>query len=79
MTALPVFFVFCLWLSLAGLGAWVLWFSIRKRYVLVAHTPNGSSRMVFHPSATREDVILFTTSAARRHDYPFDFGQGLAG
>jgi hypothetical protein len=35
--------------------------------------------MVFHRTAAREDVILFTTSAARRHDYPFDFGQGLVG
>ena len=31
------------------------------------------------PYATREDVIRFTTDAARRHEYPFDFGHGLAG
>ena len=70
---------FCLFAGLAATGIWMLWFAMRKRYVLVAHTPNGSSRMVFHRSARREDVIHFATSAARRHDYPFDFGQGLVG
>jgi hypothetical protein len=76
---LEMFFASCLGLLLAGTGAWILWFSIRKRYVLVAHTPNGSSRMIFHRTATREEVILFATSAARRHGYPFDFGHGLIG
>ena len=76
---LEMFFVFCFWSFLTATGAWILWFSIRKRYVLVAHTPNGSSRMVFHRTATRESVIQFVTSAARRHDYPFDFGHGLVG
>jgi hypothetical protein len=76
---LEMFFVCCFWSLVAATGAWVLWFSIRKRYVLVAHTPDGSSRMVFHRTATREDVIQFATSAARRHGYPFDFGHGLVG
>jgi hypothetical protein len=35
--------------------------------------------MVFPRTATREDVIRFTTTAARRHEYPFDFGPGLVG
>ncbi len=76
---LELFFVFCFFLSLAGMGAWMLWFAIRKRYVLVAHTSTGRSRMVFHRTATREEVVLFATGAARRHGYPFDFGQGLIG
>ena len=46
MEDLETFFAFCFLSSMAGLGAWVLWFAIRKRYVLVAHTPNGSSRMI---------------------------------
>jgi hypothetical protein len=60
-------------------GAWIVGLSIEKRYVLVAHTPNGSSRMVFHRTAAREDVIRFASSAARRHGYDFEFGKGLAG
>ena len=70
---------FCLFAGLAATGAWMLWFAMKKRFVLVAHTLNGPSRMVFHRNARREDVIEFATSATRRHDYPFDFGQGLVG
>lgn len=70
---------FCLFAGVAGIGVWMISITIRKRFVLVAHTPNGSSSMVFHRSARRKDVIHFATSAARRHGYPFDFGQGLVG
>jgi hypothetical protein len=73
------FSVFCLGALLVATGAGILVFAIRKRYVLVAHTPSGRSRMIFPRDASREDVIHFVTNAARRHGYPFDFGQGLAG
>jgi Na+/melibiose symporter-like transporter len=48
---LEMFFVCCFWSFVAGIGAWTLWFAIRKRYVLVAYTPSGSSRMIFHRPA----------------------------
>ena len=76
---LEMFFVFCLGLGLAGTGAWMMWLAIKKRYVLVAHTSNGRSKLIFPRAATPERVIRFTTDAARRHGYPFDFGQGVVG
>ena len=71
--------VVCLGFLLAGTGAWVLWLALKKRYVLIAHTSIGRSKMLFPPTATPERVIRFTTDAARRHGYPFDFGQGVVG
>jgi hypothetical protein len=76
---LETFSVVCFGALLAAMGAWILWFAIRKRYVLVACTAEGRSRMIFPRDVTREDVIHFTTDAARRHGYLFDFGQGLVG
>jgi hypothetical protein len=73
------FSAFCLGALLVAVGAGILVLSIRKRYVLVAHTPNGRSRLIFPRNASREDVIHFVTDAARRHGYPFDFGPSLAG
>lgn len=70
---------FCLFTGVAAIGIWMLWLGFKKRYVLVAHTLNGPSRLIFHPRARRKDVIEFATSAARRHGYPFEFGQGLVG
>lgn len=73
------FAAFCFFTLLAGTGTWIVWLAIRKRFVLVAYTPSGRSRMIFPHTAAREDVIQFTTNAARRHHYPFDFGRGLVG
>lgn len=74
-----MFSVFCLGALLAGTGIWMVWFAIKKRFVLIARTANGSSRMVFPPHARRQAVIEFATRAARRHGYTFDFGEGLVG
>ncbi len=76
---LEMFGAFCLGLLLGGMGCWMLWFALKKRFVLIARTAHGPSRMVFPPNASRENVIEFATRAARRHGYPFDFGQGLIG
>jgi len=76
---LEMFFVVCLGLFLAGTGAWMLWLALKKRYVLVVHSSSGRSRMIFPHTAPPERVIRFTTDAARRHGYPFDFGQGVVG
>jgi hypothetical protein len=73
------FAAFCFFSLLAGTGVWIIWLAIRKRYVLVAYTSNGRSRMIFPRGATRADVIHFVTDAARRHGYVFDFGRGLVG
>jgi len=74
------FSIVCLGMLLAWLGFRMLWYALKKRFVLIAYTPSGSFKMMVFPrTATREDVIRFTTGAARRHEYPFDFGHGLAG
>jgi hypothetical protein len=74
-----MFAVFCLGGLLAGIGVWMIWLAFKKRYVLIAHTPNGPSRFLFPRKAARKDVIRFTTGAAKRHDYQLDFGPGLIG
>lgn len=74
-----MFSVFCLGTLLGGTGIWMVWFGLKKRFVLIASTANGSSRMVFPHNASREKVIEFAIRAAKRHRYTFDFGEGLVG
>lgn len=76
---LEAFCLLCLGSGLAAMGIWLVVTAIQKRYVLVAYTPKGRSRMIFPRAAAREDVIQFVTSAIRRHEYPFDFGPDLVG
>lgn len=68
---------FCLFTFLALMGVWIILFSVRKRYVVVAHTPTGEHRLMFHQSAGREEVVGFLRRAALRHGYRLSFGKGL--
>ncbi|HET9229170.1 MAG TPA: hypothetical protein VFR31_21000 [Thermoanaerobaculia bacterium] len=72
-----MFGAFCLFAGVAIMGAWIILFSWKKRYVLVAHTPAGAHRMMFHYAAAKDEVVGFLRGAALRHGYRLSFGKGL--
>lgn len=74
---LEMFAAFCLFAMLAGMGVWILWFALKKRFILVARTPTGQAQMIFHSAAPREQVIGFARAASLRHGYRFSLGRGL--
>jgi hypothetical protein len=58
------------WLSAFGvLGVWLLWFAFRSRYVLLVRTQAGTRKIVFHQSASHEDIVRFITEASPRFGY----------
>lgn len=74
---MEMFGAFSLFALLAFMGAWIAWFSLRKRYVVVAHTATGEHRMMFHQAAGRDEVVGFLRGAALRHGYRLSFGKGM--
>ncbi len=61
---------FLFWLSAFGvLGVWLLWFALRSRNVLLAHTQAGPRKLVFHQKASREDIVRFLAEAGPRFGY----------
>jgi hypothetical protein len=66
----------CFWAGIGAVGVWLVVITLWKRFVLVAHTPDGPVRLVFPRWTGRREVVRFVVAAAARHGYPLRLGRG---
>lgn len=56
-------------LSFGYLGCWLIWLTIRRRFLLLVRMQRGSRKVVFPSSMTSAQARTFVTYAAQRFGY----------
>lgn len=53
----------------AVIGFWMLQIAIRKRWILVVHTPSGPRKLAFHACRDRHTIDAFVREGRRQFGY----------
>ena len=56
-------------LAFSLLGLWMIWFAVRKRQVLVVHTPKGRRKLIFHGTVDSDAARGALAEAVQRYGY----------